>query len=170
MYLSDKKCQAAESLKPKCLIIDDTLFEKTGKTIEGISYVWDHVIKKSVLGFKALFLGYYDGDNFIPIDFSLHSELGKKESKPFGLNQVELKKRTSIIRGAKSHGQKRLSEARESKIKKAIKMIKDAVKRGITTDYILADSWFICEEFMKEILNIKKQDINVIGLWRLIKL
>ncbi len=169
LYLSDNKCQVTESLKPKCLIIDDTLFEKTGKTIEGISYVWDHVIKKSVLGFKALFLGYYDGENFIPINFSLHNELGKKESKPFGLNRVELKKRTSIIREAKSHGQKRLSEARESKITKAIEMIKDAIRRGILTKYVLADSWFICEEFMKEILNIKKQNVNVIGLWRLIK-
>ena len=48
-------------------------------------------------------------------------------------------------------------------------MIPSSKKTGIPTEYVLADSWFICEEFIKEILNIRKQNVNVIGLWTLIK-
>ncbi len=169
LFLTEKSCQTIDNLKPKCLIIDDTLFEKTGKTIEAISYVWDHVVNKSVLGFKALFLGYYDGENFIPINFSLHNELGKKKAKPFGLNKRQLKKRTKVIRSLESPGHERIAETRVSKISTAIKMIKDTIKRGIVAKYVLADSWFICEEFMREILSIKKHKINVVGLWTLIK-
>jgi len=65
----------------KALILDDTLLEKTGKCIEGTSYVHDHVTKKFVLGFKLLVCGFWDGGSFIPLDFSLHREGSKKLKK-----------------------------------------------------------------------------------------
>jgi hypothetical protein len=58
----------------KCLIFDDTDLSKTGKTIEGISRVFNHVSKTFYLGFKLLVAGYWNGSVFIPIDFSLHRE------------------------------------------------------------------------------------------------
>ena len=51
----------SESPEIRCLIFDDTLLEKTGKYIEKISRVWDHVTQRSVLGFKLLVMGYWDG-------------------------------------------------------------------------------------------------------------
>lgn len=39
---------------PKCLIIDDTLLCKTGKTIEHIGKVFDHCLRTYQLGMKAL--------------------------------------------------------------------------------------------------------------------
>ena len=77
----------------KCFIADDTAIEKCGKTLEGISRIWDHVFHRSVLGFKGLFLAFWDGVNFLPIDFSLHNEMGKNQKKPFGLKPKELKAR-----------------------------------------------------------------------------
>jgi hypothetical protein len=41
----------SESPEIRCLIFDDTLLEKTGKYIDKVSRVWDHVTRKSVLGF-----------------------------------------------------------------------------------------------------------------------
>jgi hypothetical protein len=63
------------------IIFDDTLLEKTGKTIERTSVVNDHAGKagtRFVLGFKLLVCGFWDGANFIPIDFSIHRERGTK--------------------------------------------------------------------------------------------
>lgn len=63
------------------LIFDDTLIEKTGKKIERVSVVNDHVSIGFVLGFKLLVCGFWDGASFIPIDFSLHREKGHKQDK-----------------------------------------------------------------------------------------
>ena len=58
----------------KYAIIDDTTIEKTGKTIESITEVYDHTTHSFVLGFKLLLLALSDGKSTIPFDFSLHSE------------------------------------------------------------------------------------------------
>jgi len=169
IFLTNKNCNNLESSGTKCLIVDDTTFPKTGKTIEGISYVWDHVFHKSILGFKSLFLGYYDGYCFIPLDFSLHNEIGKKKLKPFGLTKKQLKKQTKKNRNADSPTKQRVDETRIDKITNSINMIKYSIKKKIIADYVLADSWFICEKFIKEIRNIKNGIIHVIGTWKLTK-
>ena len=63
------------------LIFDDTLIEKTGKKIERVSMVNDHVLRRFVLGFKLLVCGFWDGSSFIPLDFSLHREKGNRQDK-----------------------------------------------------------------------------------------
>ena len=60
----------------RCMVFDDTLLEKTGKRIEMISRVFDHVTRRYVLSFKLLLMGYWDGVSFIPVDFSLYREVG----------------------------------------------------------------------------------------------
>ena len=62
--------------KVKALIFDDSPMEKSGKKIEGVSRVHDHVTGRFILGYKILVCGYWDGGNFIPVDFSLHRERG----------------------------------------------------------------------------------------------
>ncbi len=42
----------------KCLVFDDTDIPKTGKTIEGISKIYNHVTKRYIFGFKLLVAGY----------------------------------------------------------------------------------------------------------------
>lgn len=69
------RCEGTKIIR--CLVIDDTLLEKTGKCIEGITKVFDHVIHRTVLGLKMLVLGYWDGFNFVALDASLHNELGE---------------------------------------------------------------------------------------------
>ncbi len=60
-------------------IFDDTLLKKTGKKIEKVSIVNDHVSGSFVIGFKLLVCGFWDGASFIPIDFSIHREKGKQQ-------------------------------------------------------------------------------------------
>jgi len=63
------------------LIADDSPIKKTGKKMEKVSMVHDHVTNSFILGFKLLVLGFWDGGSFIPVNFSIHREKGSKLKK-----------------------------------------------------------------------------------------
>jgi len=153
----------------KCFIIDDSDYHKTGKKIEFIGKIFDHVSHRWVLGFKLLTLGFWDGASFNPLDFSLHNEKGKNKKQPYGLKKSELKKRFSKERPADSAGAKRARELSEKKNENAIKMIKRAVKNGFLADYVLADSWFISQFFIVSIRKIKENAMHVLGMCKMDK-
>ncbi len=88
--IAKKKGDKEASESRKCLIMDDTLISKTGKTIEQIGKVFDHCSRKYELGRKALTCGFWDGKSFIPIAFSAHNEPGKNGKR--GLKDKEIKK------------------------------------------------------------------------------
>ncbi len=67
--------------KIRALIFDDSPIEKSGKKIEAVSKMHDHVTGRYIFGYKLLICGYWDGDNFIPVDFSLHRERGSELDK-----------------------------------------------------------------------------------------
>lgn len=133
----------------KAFVFDDTTLAKTGYMIEGVSRVWNHVIQKSILGYQLLVMGLYDGSMFIPVNFSFHREKGKNKKHIFGLKLRHYKKQYSKKRDKSSFGAGRKKELDITKIASVVKMIKYAVKKGITADYVLTDSWFSCWEVVK---------------------
>ena len=137
--LSEQKGEATVH-SPNCLIVDDTDCLKRGKQIEFIGKIFNHVVRKSMLGFKLLTLGYWDGKTIIPLDCSLHNEKGKNKNRPYGLKLSELKRHFSKHRDTKTPAAKRVSELSESKIINAVKMIKRAVKHGFLAEFVLTDS------------------------------
>jgi hypothetical protein len=153
----------------RCLIFDDTLLEKTGRYIEKISRVWDHVTRRSVLGFKLLVMGYWDGMSFIPVDFSLHREVGDNKEKPFGLKKKELRKQYKKDRKKGSCSRERAEETDMSKIDCAVKMFKRAISNGLRVDYVLMDSWFTCEAFIGAVLEVKSHTVDLIGMYKFVK-
>jgi len=163
--------ERGEAIKERitCIIVDDSDYSKTGRKIEFIGKVYDHVSHRWILGYKLLTLGFWDGISFNPLDFSFHSEKGKNKKRPYGLTKIELKKRFSKKRPANSAGAKRAKELAESKNKNAISMIKRAVKNGFLADYVLADSWFISRFFIVSIRKIKKGAMHVLGMCRMDK-
>ena len=84
------------SKKVTAIIFDDTTIEKTGKKIEKISFVNNHVTGRFILGFKLLVCGFWDGESFIPLDFSLHREKGKKQENLIKEYRKSLKKSENI--------------------------------------------------------------------------
>lgn len=153
----------------KCLIVDDTVIHKTGKAIEFIGKVFDHVIHHHVLGFKLLLLSYWDGDSLIPLDFSLHSEKGKNKKYPFGLLKRQLKRRFTKKRSNHAAGYKRAQEVLVNKISNTISMIKRAVKHGFIPDYILSDTWFSCEKLIQTTRQLKSGAIHFLGMVKMDK-
>jgi hypothetical protein len=120
--------------------------------------MWDHVSNQHLLGFKFLCLGYWDGWSFLPVDFSLHRERGKNKKKPFGLAGKKLKQQFSKIRAKGSPGVRRHKKLDTDKISNSISMLKRAAKNGFRADYLLVDSWFVCEKLILAV-----QSLSAIG-------
>ena len=130
-----------------CLMVDDTDFPKTGKRMERIGRVHSHLEHRSILGFKALFLGITDGVSQMLLDFALVGEKGSK--KNYGMSQEELDARYAPERDKDDAVGERLAEYDKDKITLAMDMVRTAIKSGIRFQYLLADSWFICKEIIR---------------------
>jgi predicted nucleic acid-binding Zn finger protein len=155
-----------KSNSPRCLIIDDSMLDKTGRYIEKVSRMFDHVSKRFILGFKLLVMGYWDGTSFIPFDFSLHREKGSNKDKPYGLKKKEYRKQYRKKREKGTHSWDRAKEVDTTKIDSALKMFWRAISRGVMVDYVLMDSWFTCDAFIKAVKRVKKQTVHLIGMYK----
>lgn len=156
-----------EPSTPKCIVVDDTLLGKTGKRIELIGKVFDHCTHTYQLGIKLLAICFWDGRSLIPVDFSIHNEPGKKGNR--GLRTKDIKAQFSKERIPDSPGHQREQELSTCKIQMAIAMVKRAIKTGIDPVYVLADSWFISEGFIRQVQGIRiryAKKLHIIGLMK----
>lgn len=150
----------------RCLVFDDSTLPKTGRYIEKVSRIWDHVLNRCILGYKLLAMGYWDGVSFIPLDFSLHRERGRNADRPFGLKKKEYRKQYRKKRESGTHSWDRAKETDSTKIESALKMFWRAISQGVKVDYVLMDSWFTCEAFIRAVLRVKKQTVHLIGMYK----
>jgi len=152
--------------KPRCLIFDDTLLEKTGNKIEKIGKVWDHVTNRMVLGFRLLVGLYFDGTSAIPVDFSIVREKGKKADKPFGMLKKYIRRQFSKKRAKESEGILRVKELDISKIELSIQLFLRTILHGIVVDYVLCDSWFTCSDL---IAAVRQKGSHLIGMYKFVQ-
>jgi len=149
------KTTSGSSSGVTALILDDTTDSRVGYKMENISHVFDHVIRKTVYGYKILVLSFFDGTTNHPLDFSIHTE------KPLAAKKRRKQFKKDV--DPRSPGGKRRKEAHTTKIRQAIAMIKRAVKNGFVPDYVLCDSWFTCEELIKAIRDAARGKIHLIA-------
>ena len=134
------------------LVIDDSVIgRKRSKSVELLAFIFDHVINKSVRGFNLLTIGWTDGFSFIPVAFNMLSSA--KQEKRFNEINPNIDKRTN--------GYKARMSAIMKKPDAALQMIKSAIDTGISARYILMDTWFTNEPFIKNILSM---GLDVIGM------
>ena len=143
---------------------------KSGLRLENISKIWDHVIGKSVLGYKLLACAFYDGVSLLPLDFTLHREKGKNKKSPYGLKKRVLQKQSKKDRSKGSAGEKRDKESNMNKIKAGIQMLKRAVKNGFVPDYVLCDSWFFCLKLLQAVRAFKKGAVHLLSMCKMGKI
>ena len=127
-------------------VIDDTIFAKLGRKIENVSYIFDHNLGRSVLGFCIVTLGLFTAHGFYPIDFSFC--FGKKRNKK--------SPEENIGDPRKSSGKRSFEAKHYTKLELALMMIQKAVDCGIVPGYIMFDSWYSWPGFINEIRKIKK--------------
>lgn len=163
-YLFKDKLFTPAADTTKCLVFDDTDLSKTGKTIEGVSKVYNHVSKTFYLGFKLLVAGYWNGSVFIPIDFSLHRE-SKKSKLKYGLTAKQRRAQKKTPRCSKTVAAKRFDELNKKKTDLVVQMFSRVVKRKIPVDYILTDTWFTSVGLLKKLRGICSST-HVLGMYR----
>ena len=147
------------------MIVDDSVLEKSGKCIEKVSRLWDHVSNSYVLNLKLLLMGYWDGTSFCPLDFSLHREKGNNSEKPYGLKKREYRKQYRKARKHGTHSWERATETDSKKTDSAVKMFRRAISQGFKVDYLLMDSWFTSEIFIDLVRSVKNQTVHLIGMY-----
>jgi len=146
----------------KCMIFDDTDLSKSGKSIEGISKIYNHVSKNFYFGFKLLVAGYWNGSVFIPVDFSLHRECKKSN---YGLTKKQRKAQKKTARCNRTPAAKRYKELNKKKTDLLVQMFSRVVKRKIEVDYILMDSWFTGVGLLKKLRSICSST-HIIGMYK----
>lgn len=142
-----------EASGPTCLIADDSDLPKTGRRMELIGKVFSHVTHNMILGFKMLTLAYSDGKTLLPVDFSLHGEKGK--SGTYGMKSKDLKKRHKAEHKAGDPDSNRIAEYDQSKLETLMAMVRRFTHHGHKADYLLTDSWFVCDELVKFVAGLK---------------
>lgn len=138
--------------RKKVFILDDSVIpHQRSKRTELLSWVHDHVINKTVKGFNLLALNWSDGYSTVPVMFNMMASA--KKDKRINEADPRIDKRT--------RGYKCRKEAVMRKPEASIEMIKKALDAGINASYVLVDTWFTNEPFIK---SVTETGLDVIGM------
>ena len=136
----------------KMLVLDDSVISRErSKKTELLSHVYDHVRGKTVKGFNLLALGWTDAFSFVPVGFRMLASANQEKR----LNEAN----ETIDK--RSNGGRRRKEAVLHKPDAAISLIREALNAGITAQYVLMDTWFTNEPFIKR---VTEEGLHVIGI------
>lgn len=136
----------------KAFVADDSVKERRGKKMEGVSRHFDHLTGHSCMGQQVLTLGLATGEAFLPIDSQIYISSVKAQ---------DLKKSFSDGRSVIAN---RYRIASTTKPQILNSMIKRSLNHGFKASYLLADAWFGTKATLKTAL-----DNNLIPLLRMKK-
>jgi hypothetical protein len=128
-------------------VIDDTVIAKRGRNIENVSFIHDHNLGRSVLGFCVVTLGLFTGENFYPVDFAYR----------FGKTRHPKSSKENIGDPRSMSGQRSYEAKHQNKIDLALSMIQTAYDHGIRAGYVLFDSWYAWPKLINAICEINKK-------------
>jgi len=115
----------------KAYVVDDSIVQRFGKKMPGVSSHFDHTSGRYVMGQQALTLGFSCEAGFVPLD----SELFISQTKAQTLHHPFQDGRSIVA--------KRYRVAEQQTKPEMVKtMVHRALRAGIEADYLLADAWF----------------------------
>jgi SRSO17 transposase len=115
----------------KAYVVDDSIKQRFGKKMPGISSHFDHTSGRHMMGQQVLTLGLSCDEGFVPLD----SELFISQTKAIELHEP--------FEDGRSIAAKRYRTAQQcTKPDMVNAMVKRALNAGIMADYLLADAWF----------------------------
>jgi len=153
-------CKAIKSFRKgvkKAFVVDDSVVQRFGKKMPGISSHFDHTTGRHMMGQQVLTLGLSCDDGFVPID----NELFTSKTKVQTVAQAFKNKRSSVAR--RHH-----DAVHKTKPEMVASMIRRALRAGIEAQYFLADAWFgsksiirLCQETaLTAIVRMKKNKLK----------
>ena len=116
-------------------VVDDTIKQRSGKKVNGVSSHFDHTLGRCVMGQQIIELGLSSPKGFIPLDRQIF--IGKK--KVHTLSSEFLDKRCAAARDYDTALNKTKHEMLEN-------MLKRVLNFGIKAKFIIGDSWFGCKK------------------------
>ncbi len=126
----------------QALIVDDSLFKREfSKNTELLARVFDHDKQTYFKGFRALTLGWSDGNTFLPVNFALMSS--SKKSNQLGIFKHFDKRSLAYQRRAQA--QRKMNDV-------ALELIDSSLKNGIKAKYVLFDSWYSSPRMFSQLL------------------
>ena len=129
--IAHKTVQALKPSGKKAYVVDDTVAQRFGKKMPGISSHFDHTSGRHMMGQQVLTLGLSCDEGFVPLD----SELFISQTKAIELHEP--------FEDGRSIAAKRYRTAQQcTKPEMVNAMVKRALNAGIMADYLLADAWF----------------------------
>jgi SRSO17 transposase len=129
--VAQKAVRALMSAGPKALVLDDSIQQRFGKKMPGVSSHFDHTTGRPVMGQQVLTLGLSCEAGFVPLDSELY------------ISQTRAQPLTQPFQDGRSIVAKRYASAQQqTKPEMAKAMIHRALRTGIQADYLLADAWF----------------------------
>ena len=113
----------------KALVVDDSVKTRTGKSMGGVSWHFDHLTGRSVRGQQVLTLGMATERAFLPLDQDIF--ISKKQVQP------------QAFEDKRSMAAKRYQQAQKlTKPELLAASVKRVISHGFAADYFLADAWF----------------------------
>jgi SRSO17 transposase len=129
--VAHKTVQTLKASGKKAYVVDDTVAQRFGKKMPGISSHFDHTSGRHMMGQQVLTLGLSCDEGFVPLD----SELFISQTKAIDLHEA--------FEDGRSIAAKRYRTAQQcTKPERVNAMVKRALNAGIMADYLLADAWF----------------------------
>jgi SRSO17 transposase len=152
-----KAVKALKTSGKKAFVVDDSIEQRFGKKMPGISSHFDHTSGRHVMGQQVLTLGLSCEAGFVPLD----SELFISQTKAHELHQPFQDGRSIVA--------KRYREAQQRTKPEMVRtMIQRALRADIEADYLLADAWFgtkpmirLCQDTsLVAVLRMKKNNMK----------
>ena len=175
-----------------CLVFDDSVLQHSGaRAMELCAWTHDHNLGCSVKGYDCLQAGWTDGTSFFSLGARLiASNEDEKQAKPdgkakddksgvgkdakAGVGDGTAKKKKhsqhacpcakSKACDGRTSGAAIREDARRSKFDLAFEWAARAVRMDVPLRYVLADSWFTSEGFLKD---MKSLGLDVIGMLKM---
>ena len=137
------RSQRWEGAGVRAYVLDDSIRNRRGKKMEGVSCHFDHVTNRHVMGHQVVTLGLATEEAFVPLD----SQIYVSATKAVGLRRE--------YRDGRSIAAKRYREATaQSKPQMGAQMMRRAMGKGLEADYLVADAWYGTKPMVRAALDL----------------
>ena len=155
--IASKAVRTFQEGDKKAFVVDDSVIQRFGQKMPGVSSHFDHTSGRHVMGQQVLTLGLSCEDGFVPLDSELFTSQTKAQSLPQPFKD-----------GRSTVGKRYRVAEQQTKPEMVGYMIRRALRAGILAGYLLADAWFgskamirLCQETdLIAVLRMKKSKLK----------
>jgi len=124
-------------------VADDTIQQRCGKKVEGVSTHFDHTEGRCVMGQQVVQLGLAWSGGLIPVDGQIY--IGSKNVHPLNRDFVDW--RSAVAKDYEAALKMNKHDILEH-------MLKRALRAGIKAKYLIGDSWYGCRRNIRTARNL----------------